>query len=138
MDYDPKAGNYFNNTIHSWTGYPDRLDTEELLARHPGLGELGYGSADPVDYLEVRRVFNWLATAKSSARTKGKAYWQGSYELKHIAEKALGDYVANGTLIVACLIAGIKQKDISGPNCDFCLPDLTNALPYTDQDGVER
>lgn len=43
----------------------------------------------------------------------------GSYDLKHVAEKALGNYVSNGELIAAALVANYPHSYTEGPNMRF-------------------
>jgi hypothetical protein len=139
MNYDPKHNHTYNESDDNWSGYPDRLDMSWFLKRHPNLGELGYGDTHPLEYLEIRRVMWWLIGARKSAGSKGKWTWWNSYYLKHVAEKALGDYIANGTFIAAALLAGCKTRRLKSDsfNCEVFLPDLTKSQPWTDQDGVD-
>jgi len=41
---------------------------------------------------------------------------RGSYGLKHLAESSIGQYVTNGQLIAAALIAGYPMREAGGPN----------------------
>ncbi|MFH8253192.1 hypothetical protein ACH3VR_22695 [Microbacterium sp. B2969] len=76
-------------------------------------GELR-ASASHVD--EVRA---WLAANIAPRRTLNTQV--GSYALKHLAEEDLGDYVANGELIAAAIIAGYpyRRGGDGSPNAVF-------------------
>lgn len=43
----------------------------------------------------------------------------GSYHMKHVVERALGEYVSNGELIAAALVAGYSFKHTEGPNLEL-------------------
>jgi hypothetical protein len=60
----------------------------------------------------VACVYYWLKTDIGMIRTPS---W-GSYGLKHVAENAIGQYVTNGELIAAALIAGYPMRAQRGPN----------------------
>ena len=42
-----------------------------------------------------------------------------SYHMKHVVERALGEYVSNGELIAAALVAGYSFKHTEGPNVEL-------------------
>jgi hypothetical protein len=44
-----------------------------------------------------------------------------SYYWKHVAERAIGDYVSNGAFIASCILEKIAIKDWEGPNVWFKL-----------------
>jgi hypothetical protein len=60
----------------------------------------------------VARVYYWLKAEIGVIRTPTR----GSYGLKHVAEKAIGQYVTNGEFIAAALIAGYPMREQCGPN----------------------
>nr|WP_221378305.1 hypothetical protein [Actinoplanes polyasparticus] len=43
----------------------------------------------------------------------------GSYGMKHVVEDVLGEYVANGELIAAALMAGYPMRYDGGPSATF-------------------
>jgi len=51
----------------------------------------------------------------------------GSYKLKHIAEKNIGEYVSNGGLIASMILEGYEYKKDSktSPNANFNLSQLS-------------
>jgi len=53
------------------------------------------------------RVARWLLDNLEATRGAGR---HGSYGLKHVYERATGEYVTNGELILACLAAGYPVK----------------------------
>jgi hypothetical protein len=65
----------------------------------------------------VRRVHDWLVINVAAIKTPNT----GSYGLKHIAEDILGEYVANGELITAALMAGYPMRHDDGPNALFAM-----------------
>lgn len=67
----------------------------------------------------VEMLCRWLVDNFESRKTINER--AGSYTLKHLAEKDLGKYVANGQLIAAALIVGYPCRKGSGtsPNADF-------------------
>uniref|UniRef100_UPI003F499960 hypothetical protein n=1 Tax=Amycolatopsis sp. CA-096443 TaxID=3239919 RepID=UPI003F499960 len=65
----------------------------------------------------VVRVYLWLRQHVQPIKTPG----HGSYGLKHIAEEVLGDYVSNGELIAAAIMAGYPMGKPHGPNVDFAM-----------------
>jgi AraC-like DNA-binding protein len=42
-----------------------------------------------------------------------------SHHMKHVVERALGEYVGNGELIAAALVAGYSFKHTEGPNVEL-------------------
>jgi hypothetical protein len=54
-----------------------------------------------------------------------------SYYWKHIAERAIGDYISNGAFIASCILEKIAIKDWEGPNVRFemnRIPTLVKAF----------
>lgn len=67
----------------------------------------------------MQAIIGWLEDIPA---TKLIYRYPSSYGLKHICEKALGHYVANGEFIAAALMAGFRAKrssDPAYPNCFF-------------------
>ncbi len=71
-----------------------------------------YWGEIPAD--ELARAIDWLRRYAKPAAKK-KVY---SYTLKHIAEAATGDYIGNGTIILAALWLGyrVDPEDPLSPN----------------------
>ena len=95
---------------------------EEVAAENPDLGLNGYGHDDdqpprwPQD--QLRRALLWLAVCEPRKRLAR----EGSYALKHQAERLAGGYVSNGALICAALMCGLRvQPRPSGPNARIAL-----------------
>lgn len=67
----------------------------------------------------VEMLCRWLVDNVESRKTINEH--ANSYALKHLAEKDLGIYVANGELIAAALIVGYPCRKGGGtsPNADF-------------------
>lgn len=63
----------------------------------------------------VRRVHDWLVVNVTAI----KSPTAGSYGMKHVVEAALGEYVSNGELIGAALMAGYPMRYDGGPNASF-------------------
>jgi len=63
----------------------------------------------------VVRVGEWLLANIAPIKTPAV----GSYGMKHVAEKAIGEYITNGELIAAALMAGYPMGRPYGPNVDF-------------------
>lgn len=108
------------------------LSLAQVMEEHPQLSYFGIGVYDPSSKTPDQRR-NELADecAKLVAReaavveiatwlrenvTPIKTPTVGSYHMKHVAEEAMGEYVSNGELIAAALIAGYAVKYTDGPN----------------------
>lgn len=63
----------------------------------------------------VLRVRDWLLANISPIKTPTL----GSYRMKHVVERAIGEYVTNGDLIAAALMAGYPMSRPHGPNAEF-------------------
>ncbi|HEY0637619.1 MAG TPA: hypothetical protein VGD67_08225 [Pseudonocardiaceae bacterium] len=63
----------------------------------------------------VLRVRDWLRVSIAPIKTPTV----GSYGMKHVVEKAIGQYITNGELITAALMAGYPMGRPHGPNVDF-------------------
>lgn len=95
---------------------------EEVAAENPGLGLNGYGHEDdrPLSWPEdqIRRALLWLAVCEPRKRLAR----EGSYTLKHQAERLTGGYVSNGALICAALMCSLRvQPQPPGPNARIAL-----------------
>jgi len=93
----------------------DEYDSRLTAGIPPTLSMYGFDLAlpNPFDQESIARVREWLSTAPK-IRTAG-CY---SYGLKHVAEAALGYYVANGDCIAACILSGfiVRQDPRRSPN----------------------
>ena len=65
---------------------------------------------------EVKKIQDWILPYLDKANKINKKHT--SYGIKHIIEKELGEYVANGDCIAAFILSGYKYE-ISGPNAFF-------------------
>jgi hypothetical protein len=63
----------------------------------------------------VIRVRDWLLANIAPIKTPTA----GSYGMKHVVEKAIGEYITNGELIAAAMMAGYPMSRPHGPNVDF-------------------
>jgi hypothetical protein len=75
------------------------------------------GSTEP---WAMRPLLNWIESVdliKDDDDKLGKYNW--SYTAKHIAERAIKAYVANGQLILAAIMCGYLPAYVSRTNCDF-------------------
>lgn len=95
---------------------------EEVAAENPDLGLNGYGHDDdqppPWPQDQLRRALLWLAVCAPRKRLAS----EGSYALKHQAERLAGGYVSNGALICAALMCGLRvQPQPPGPNARIAL-----------------
>jgi len=108
------------------------LSLAEVMEQHPELGRFGIGTFEPrkktpeqrgAELAEGRReladreafvieIAGWLQENIAPIKTPTV----GSYRLKHVVERAIGEYVANGELIAAALLAGYPFKYTDGPN----------------------
>jgi hypothetical protein len=104
----------------------------EVMEEHPSLNEFGFGAFDPQRKRREQRqqeiaagrqqlrgqedlaiaVRDWLAANIAPIKT----CTAGSYGMKHLVERAIGQYVPNGVLIAAALMAGYPWKGPHGPN----------------------
>jgi hypothetical protein len=108
---------------------------EVILEREPSLNRAGFGvhhdqrvSAEQrardlnagrreliAQAEAVRRVHDWLVVNVAAI----KSPTTGSYGMKHVVEAALGEYVSNGELIAAALMAGYPMRYDGGLNASF-------------------
>jgi hypothetical protein len=119
------------------------LSLVEVMAQHPQLNNFGIGLfdtrgktaeqcaaelADGRDKLAGRKgavleIAAWLLENIAPIKTPTI----GSYTMKHVVEGATGDYMTNGELIAAALVAGYPVRFVPGPNPLFGMSarDLT-------------
>lgn len=90
-----------------------RINIDAILAKHPRLNYHGFkpypGWEDDMQHLldEARypKLVEWILKIEKIQRINYDAF---SYALKHRCEDALGEYVSNGQIIVAAILAGFK------------------------------
>lgn len=63
---------------------------------------------------EIQFSRDWLRSAKLTAQAGPRS--PSSYWVKHVVERVRGEYVSNGSLIVAALLAGVPISRPEGPN----------------------
>lgn len=104
----------------SWT---DRV--VEATESSVGGSPIGvYGLNDPTPFVvndgfceHMLSVCDVVRSVLVVRKTWSSAHLVRSYGLKHVAEKAIGSYVANGEAILAVAILGIPQRPMSSsPN----------------------
>lgn len=93
------------------------------LLTHFGFGEYGQpfiatkqGRNDLLKATdEINRARAWLKTQQQRVSINPK---HSSYGLKHVAERAAGGYISNGSLIAAALMEGwkVQRIDLDNPN----------------------
>lgn len=108
------------------------LSLAKVMEQHPQLNLFGIGTFDPRSKgpeqrqaeladgrarlvereAAVLEIATWLRENIAPIKTPTI----GSYRMKHVVEKAIGEYVANGELIAAALIAGYSWRYTDGPN----------------------
>lgn len=97
-------------------------EIQRILDQHPQLHFYGYGplgkDAMPGDRDElagtesvavITKVVAWLQENIVPTRTINPRH--SSYSMKHLAERAIGEYVGGGQLIVAALLCGYPMGD---------------------------
>ena len=111
-----------------------------ILSQHPLLTHFGFGEFNRPfaatekgrnDLLaaiaEIDRARAWLRTQQPRLTLNAR---RSSYGLKHIAERAAGNYISNGAFIAAALLEGWTVKRIPGSN--------PNAWLNISEKGLER
>lgn len=102
----------------------DRVTAETVsavLEDWPQLTYFGFRSPDSDNYgperaellgdraiAEIQFCRDWLRSGKLTAKAGPRS--PSSYWVKHVIERVRGDYVANGSLIVAALLADVPIK----------------------------
>jgi hypothetical protein len=117
------------------TAWATDLSLDDVMAREPQLCDHGFGVfVDRSKTVEQRRqqlqserddlrrreaivvrVRDWLLANIAPIKTPTA----GSYGMKHVVEKAIGEYITNGELIAAAMMAGYPMSRPHGPNVDF-------------------
>ena len=94
------------------------------LKTPPWLNKWGFtDNADsnnpPIDITAVRASMEYIEQNFDSIKTFNTD--DSSYTIKHLVENRIGQYVANGELIIAMINCGFKFKQwsVSSPNCLF-------------------
>jgi hypothetical protein len=100
-------------TLNMYGFGPSRLSTKTAAERqeeaHAWRDELRQAAANVIE------VHQWLRENVRPIKTPK----QGSYGMKHVVERAIGRYVANGELIAAALMTGYPMGPVEGPNTVF-------------------
>jgi hypothetical protein len=97
----------------------------EILKQYPQLFRYGFStktqtSFSDQDFELAERVADWLKSRISRAAKIQESI--NSYNMKHIAEKDMHEYVPNGVLILAALRCGFSMKrcpEHGNPNVYF-------------------
>jgi hypothetical protein len=131
-----------------------KQDLEAVMAQFPDLNYFGMGVFEPrtktpeerakelqagrVDMLEHVDMFDavceWLRNMPALQNVNLR---RTSYGLKHLAERSLGSYVANGIFIAAALHCGYPYRRIeNSPNMSFGISE--KALKTADQESRAR
>ena len=72
----------------------------------------------PLSKERVQKVADWISTRFEKSTRLYKI--DSSYSIKHIVEKNMGEYIANGELIAAMILIGFKYQRIpASPNVYF-------------------
>ena len=86
----------------------------------PNLFRFGFNKSKyqglPLLREDVERVANWVAPRFEKSKKLCKTV--SSYGIKHIVERAMGEYVGNGELIAAMILCGFKYEQ-DGMNAYF-------------------
>lgn len=106
VDHDQLCHNGIG--VYAWMSKPVAVRNAELVA---GRNELRDSA------VQIFEIAAWMQGHLSPI----KAPSVGSYTLKHVAERALDSYVANGELIAAALLIGYPHRydGIGSPNVSF-------------------
>ena len=114
------------------TGKEPSLSLAEVMEQHPQLNSFGIGVFSPRSKTPAQREVD-LADGRASLASREAAVLEiaawlreniapiatpsvDSYHMKHVAERAIGEYVTNGEFIAAAVIAGYTFKYTDGPN----------------------
>lgn len=82
----------------------------EVKAKHPDLTQFGFGGEGEIRMDAVNLCAEWLLKHDGLDRRKTVNTAICSYNLKHVVERVMGQYVANGEFICAALALGYKMK----------------------------
>ena len=101
---------------------PELLPFGWMVEGMDGLGDIG-GSAWHTNRdlrEQVQHAVRFLLERAAPRESGDFNRRQGSYGLKHTAEKWAGAYISNGALIAAALALGYEARRFPGsPNCSF-------------------
>jgi hypothetical protein len=108
------------------------LSLAEVMDQHPQLNTFGLGVFAPLRKTAGQRAAELASGREELAEREAAvleiAAWLreniapiktptfGSYTMKHVVEHAIGEYVTNGELIAAALVAGYPARLVPGPN----------------------
>jgi len=84
-------------------GYPDPLDLLSLLNKYTDLSAEGFTAGVAVDFWEMHAAWEWLRAIVRINYSSGKHEWQGSEDIRTLAEADLKHPVSPGALIAAAL-----------------------------------
>ncbi|MEI2780921.1 MAG: hypothetical protein V9H25_06520 [Candidatus Competibacter sp.] len=91
-------------------------EINEVREKYPLLGMFGFyldastvEPAERFDETHMNRIREWIRAQPRAKQTK--LY---SYSAKHLCETEIGEYVANGELIMCCVMEGVNIKQESG------------------------
>ena len=98
---------------------------KEVQAKHPTLTQFGFGGEGEIRLDAVNLCAEWLLKHDGLDRRKTINTASSSYGLKHVVERVMGQYVANGEFICAALVLGYKMKKLKdNPNAYFNIRKL--------------
>lgn len=98
---------------------------KEVQAKHPTLTQFGFGGTGEIRLDAVNLCTEWLLKHDGLDRRKTINPNSCSYTLKHVVERVMGQYVANGEFICAALVLGYKMtKPKNSPNVYFNIRKL--------------
>jgi hypothetical protein len=99
----------------SLSGYPDRIDFNNMLkdAGYPTIE--GFERAPQVSYCDFKVVANWVIRNRHRIHWAGKHEWTSAKVIRQFVVKELGHGVTVGAVIIAFngLINGKMKKDES-------------------------
>ena len=97
-----------------------------VQAKYPELTGFGLGGEGAIEPEQVQTCIEWLLAHDALDRRKTINTKFTSYGLKHMVERATGQYVSNGAFICAALYLGYKMKRsrLSSPNVYFNIREV--------------
>lgn len=104
-------------------------DLNKVLQKEPTLNKNGFNTPDPrkiynfgdVELVEIDTAITWLSDRERSKRFNKNIT---SYGIKHLAERAFGTYICNGSLIAAAIHMRLEYEKIDNtPNIFLKIPD---------------
>ena len=116
--------------------YDVKLEMNRVFEIEPLLVNCGIGSYEDewteeymqegrsqLRYDHIGKIYELLRLCKKNKTINGSV---SSYYLKHIVERAVGEYTSNGELIAAMIICGYKHKRTFGINGGMLLNAVFN------------